>query len=160
MHKKLHYIANVNNDSFIDYIYKYRDTFISNIILFAHIASQAIVFTAKKHSWCGEEFEHLFCLIVCCGRTRISFDRDQTYFGRRRRSLVYTTANDIIWYQKEENQNLMRVCMWVECKGLARILLHGQTQKSTLVDCAVETSNKGIIMWNEMRLIEVGLNVN
>ena len=97
---------------------------------FAHIASQAILFTAKKHRWCGEEFEHLFCLIVCCGRTRISFDRDQTYFGRRRRSLVYTTANDIIWYQKEENQNLMRVCMWVECEGLARILLHGQTQNS------------------------------
>ena len=69
----------------------------------------------------------------------------------------YTTANDIIWYQKEENQNLMRVCMWVKCKGLARILLHGQTQKSTLVDCAVETSNKGIIMWNKMRLIRIGV---
>ena len=67
----MHYIEKINADSFIDYIYKYRElcTFISNIILFAHIASQAILFTDKKHRWCGEEFEHLFCLIVYCGRT-------------------------------------------------------------------------------------------
>ena len=50
--------------------------------------------------------------------------------------------------------------MWVECEGLARILLHGQTQKSTLVDCAVETGNKGIINGNKMSLIQMGIKCN
>ena len=107
----MHYIEKINADSFIDYIYKYRDTFISNIILFAHIASQAILFTAKKHRWCGEEFEHLFCLIVCCGRTRISFDRDQTYFGRRRRSLVHNRK----WYHmiSKGGESKSNACVYV-----------------------------------------------
>ena len=111
MHKKLHYIANVNNDSFIDYIYKYRDTFISNIILFAHIASQAIVFTAKKHSWCGEEFEHLFCLIVCCGRTNFVWSWSNILWKEKKKPCLHNRK----WYHmiSKGGESKSNACVYV-----------------------------------------------